>query len=449
MTPDNDAADLALLALDLLDEGLVIVGGDGRVIRTNSTLQTFFPCRPDELVGDDISGVIARYMLPALGESGAGQIRAALMDGADGGTFTCRTPDPPHRHLSVSISRLNNATQARLIRFHDAGDAEDVRQFRIALDHSPVVVFAQDRNLRYFWTYNQQHGLTNEGVLGATDDDLFSPADAARLIALKRRVLETGEIVREEVPLTLGGVARVRSLTLEPLRDISGSITGVSGAAYDITTRVRAEEALRESEERFRSIFEAAGIGIVLLNMTGRVVRSNPAFRRMLGYTEDELVGLRISDFTHPDDLEESLSLCAGMATGLQDRFELENRYVSRDGRTIHGRLTATLLRNAAGKPHLAIGMVEEITERKLHEEIRQQAYRQIERNMEQFAILGDHVRHPLQVILARADLMDDEETAEQIREQVRRINALIRQLDEGWVESRKIREFLRRNDLL
>ncbi|KUG19079.1 sensory transduction histidine kinase [hydrocarbon metagenome] len=137
------------------------------------------------------------------------------------------------------------------------------------------------------------------------------------------------------------------------------------------------------------------------------------------------------------------------MATGLQDRFELENRYVSRDGRTIHGRLTATLLRNAAGKPHLAIGMVEEITERKLHEEIRQQAYRQIERNMEQFAILGDHVRHPLQVILARADLMDDEETAEQIREQVRRINALIRQLDEGWVESRKIREFLRRNDLL
>lgn len=67
---------------------------------------------------------------------------------------------------------------------------------------------------------------------------------------------------------------------------------------------------------------------------------------------------------------------------------------------------------------------------------------------MEQFAILGDHVRHPLQVIMARADLMEDEETAASIREQVRRINAIVRQLDRGWVESHAIREFLRRNDL-
>ncbi len=89
-----------------------------------------------------------------------------------------------------------------------------------------------------------------------------------------------------------------------------------------------------------------------------------------------------------------------------------------------------------------------DITDRKHHEAIRRQAYAQIEQNMEQFAILGDHVRHPLQVIMARADLMADEETAASIQTQVRRINDIVRQLDQGWVESRAIREFLRRNDL-
>jgi len=67
---------------------------------------------------------------------------------------------------------------------------------------------------------------------------------------------------------------------------------------------------------------------------------------------------------------------------------------------------------------------------------------------MELFAILGDHVRHPLQVIMARADLLGDAEAAASIREQVQRINTLVKQLDQGWVESRAIREFLRRNDL-
>jgi PAS domain S-box-containing protein len=89
-----------------------------------------------------------------------------------------------------------------------------------------------------------------------------------------------------------------------------------------------------------------------------------------------------------------------------------------------------------------------DITDRKRIEELKQQAYSQIEKNIEQFAILGDHIRHPLQVIMARADLLGDAESAERIHEQVRRINGIIKQLDQGWVESREIQEFLRRNDL-
>ncbi len=79
---------------------------------------------------------------------------------------------------------------------------------------------------------------------------------------------------------------------------------------------------------------------------------------------------------------------------------------------------------------------------------MRRQAFKQIERNIEQFAVLGDHIRQPLQVTLGRAELLDDEGAAEVIREQVWRINNYIKQLDQGWVESRKIREYLQRHDM-
>ncbi len=86
-----------------------------------------------------------------------------------------------------------------------------------------------------------------------------------------------------------------------------------------------------------------------------------------------------------------------------------------------------------------------EMGERERIERERMEAYRQIERNIEQFAVLTDHIRNPpLQVVQGMADLIDDPR-AEKIREQVRQIKAILKQLDEGWVESEKVREYLER----
>jgi signal transduction histidine kinase len=90
-----------------------------------------------------------------------------------------------------------------------------------------------------------------------------------------------------------------------------------------------------------------------------------------------------------------------------------------------------------------------DVSDRKRYEDLRLQAFYQIEQNIEQFAVLADHIRLPLQVILGMADLADDAQMSEKIREQVERINGIVKQLDEGWVESRDIREFLRRNELV
>lgn len=85
-----------------------------------------------------------------------------------------------------------------------------------------------------------------------------------------------------------------------------------------------------------------------------------------------------------------------------------------------------------------------QIRERERIEQDWMEAYRQIERNIEQFAVLTDHIRNPLQVIQGMADLIDDER-AEKIKEQVTQIKEILRQLDDGWVESEKVREYLER----
>jgi PAS domain S-box-containing protein len=133
----------------------------------------------------------------------------------------------------------------------------------------------------------------------------------------------------------------------------------------EITGRKRAEDALAESEARFRSVFENAAIGIALVDMRGYLVESNPALQKMLGYNKTELARMAFTEFTHPDDVQTSRELFAELCEGKRDRYQLEKRYCRKDGQIVWAQLTESLVRNQNGEPHYAIGMVEDITARK------------------------------------------------------------------------------------
>ena len=133
----------------------------------------------------------------------------------------------------------------------------------------------------------------------------------------------------------------------------------------DVTDHRRAEEALWETEEKFRTIFERAGIGISLVDVQeGRILLSNPAMQQLLGYSGTELSGMRFTEFTHPDDAEHQMSLYREMVEGKRERFELKKRYIRKDGKTICARLVASLALGTSGKPSVVIGMIEEMGER-------------------------------------------------------------------------------------
>jgi PAS domain S-box-containing protein len=132
---------------------------------------------------------------------------------------------------------------------------ESEARFRLALDAAPVTVFEQDRELRYTWIHNAQLVFGSERVLGRTDEDLLGQEGAA-LIALKRRVLDSGRASRGEVALNLPSGRRDYDLIVEPLTS-AGEVTGIACAAIDISDRMRAARAMARANQelhRFTSI---------------------------------------------------------------------------------------------------------------------------------------------------------------------------------------------------
>lgn len=139
-------------------------------------------------------------------------------------------------------------------------------------------------------------------------------------------------------------------------------------SARDISHSER-RRLCRESDKRFRAIFDAAAIGIVQCTTDGRVVESNPAMERMLGYSHVELRGLHFRDFIHPDDLPLVRQLFQEMVAGKRDWYQNEVRYLRKDGNCGWARRTVSLVRGPDGNPEFAIAMVEDITERKQAEQ--------------------------------------------------------------------------------
>lgn len=126
-------------------------------------------------------------------------------------------------------------------------------RFRIALLNSPVFVTEQDKSLRYIWIHNAHRTFSTADVIGKTDAILFSDVDAAMLTSLKRQALDTGQMVRREIKVTLNAEPRYYDLTIEPAYDGLGhQLSGVLCAYVDITHVKEVEDALRASADELK-----------------------------------------------------------------------------------------------------------------------------------------------------------------------------------------------------
>lgn len=126
--------------------------------------------------------------------------------------------------------------------------------------------------------------------------------------------------------------------------------------------------ALRESEERFRLVFENAPIGMVIADLKGRFTRVNQAMADILGYSAAELAGMDFATITHPEDLTKDIFMVGELVRGKKPRFVMEKRYVRKDGEIIHVTLHVSLVRDYRRRPRYFIAQIVDITERKRYE---------------------------------------------------------------------------------
>lgn len=169
------------------------------------------------------------------------------------------------------------------------------------------------------------------------------------------------------VPILIGGA----SLPEQPGHGVA--------FVLDISKRRAAQEALRESESRYRGFFEYAPLGIAEGDVaTTKFISVNQHYANILGYSRDELLKLTFKDFTHPDDLATDLDLFSELTAGKRESYEIEKRYIRKDGKTIWAILSVTAIPTPTGEVTRCLAIFNDVTTRRRAEHERTEAFERI-----------------------------------------------------------------------
>lgn len=219
--------------------------------------------------------------------------------------------------------------------------------------------------------YEQWFGVSPESLIGKHTSELLGRLYPLNLPYIEGALRGEPQEFEREIPDPAGGPLRHSLANYIP--DIAdGVVRGFFVLVTEISAVKRAQLALRESEERFRLTFDEAPIGMALVALDGRFLRVNRALCDIVGYTADELTGLTFQAITHPDDLNADLELAERLSRGEIPRYQLEKRYVRKDGRVVDVMLSGSVVPERDGAPAHFIAQVEDITERKrLENELR------------------------------------------------------------------------------
>ncbi len=149
--------------------------------------------------------------------------------------------------------------------------------------------------------------------------------------------------------------------TVSPVRDAGGQVLYLVVIAEDIDDRKRAEEELRQSEARFKALFEHSAVGMGLMALDRTILAANPAMCEMLGMSEAELVGRTPAMATHPEDYTVSTQLFNQMLAGEIDHYISERRYVHKSGQVFWAQVSMSMVYDSEGRPLYLVGLINNI----------------------------------------------------------------------------------------
>ncbi|MBJ6724184.1 PAS domain S-box protein [Geomesophilobacter sediminis] len=261
------------------------------------------------------------------------------------------------RSIRYAIQRKHNSEKLR----------ESEARFASFMLHMPVAAWMKDMGGRYAYANAEAERIFArplEAVLGKTDRDLFPEEIARQFAENDSRTLGEGGTVQTTERYPHADGTEHRSLVDKfVMRSPDGQPAFIAGIALDITERLRAEDALRESEEKFSKIFNSVPVGITISDLAdGRFVEINQEGERLSGYQRDEVIGHLAEEFLVWKSADERAAMVeqALKEGSVRDR---ETTFYTKEGKLLHAFYSATIV-NLGGKRHL-LSMVSDITERR------------------------------------------------------------------------------------
>ncbi|WKZ41622.1 MAG: PAS domain S-box protein [Anaerolineales bacterium] len=218
-------------------------------------------------------------------------------------------------------------------------------------------------------------GYSPEEFFKMSGADLSYPGDAEigmpELRAVLEGTLNTYQIEKRYVRKS-GQIFWVR-LTNSVVRSADGAPQYFVTIVEDINEQKQAQEELHKSQARFRAIFNDSAVGMGVMGLDRRIIDANPAICRMYGMTRDEMIGMSAAEVTYPEDNPQSTQLLDELISGQRDSYEIDRRYIRRNGEVFWAHVTMSSVRGSDGKPLYLVGMVIDIDEqKKMQERIRE-----------------------------------------------------------------------------
>ncbi len=330
-------------------------------------------------------------------------VRVAVVRAADG-------------HARYFVNQVEDITARR------AADAQLRRQAQL-LDLAPAAIIVRDLDGTIRWWNNgaeRLYGWSLPAAAGRHAQRLLCTAyrssDAeSQLSALLRDGRWEGQV--EQVSATGAGITTLSRQVLH--QPDPGEAAQVLEVNTDITAARTAEQALADSEQRFRALFTNSAAGQLITALDGTIIDANPAYAAMLGYPHDQLAGRLDRDVLHPDDVDESRRRIADLFTGDLDAYIHQGRLRHADGHWVDVEATVTLIRDPAGKPSHIIAVVTDVTARRTAERSRDLASAELaarnrdlecanQLKLDLIGIFGQRIGAPVTTIRDHAGILTD-----------------------------------------